>query len=134
MSDQDWTTVTFKKRSKPAASPADRQRELERARVENPESVATVKKYAAGSNKQRSAPIDARKLDTGDGDVPKVEKISRETRVKIQQGRQAKGWTQAELAQKINEKVTVVQEYEAGRAVPSRQVLNKISRQLGVAL
>jgi hypothetical protein len=26
---------------------------------------------AAGSNKQRSAPIDARKLDAGDGDIPK---------------------------------------------------------------
>lgn len=50
----------------------------------------------------------------------------------IQKGRQAKGWTQKELAQKINEKPQIVNEYESGKAVPASQITNKIQRALGV--
>lgn len=53
----------------------------------------------------------------------------------IQQGRQAKGLTQKDLATKINEKQTVVNEYEAGKAVnPNQQILAKMERALGVKL
>ena len=40
----------------------------------------------------------------------------------IQKGRQQKGLTQKELATKINEKPQVVNEYEAGKAIPNNQV------------
>ena len=40
----------------------------------------------------------------------------------IQKGRQEKGFTQKELATKINEKPQVVNEYEAGKAIPNNQV------------
>lgn len=52
----------------------------------------------------------------------------------IQQGRQAKNMTQKELATKINEKATVVNEYEAGKAIPNQQVLGKLERALGIKL
>jgi putative transcription factor len=54
--------------------------------------------------------------------------------LKIQQARQAKHMTQKELAIKINEKVNVIQDYENGKAIPTRTILNKISRVLNVKL
>lgn len=52
----------------------------------------------------------------------------------IQKARIAKGWTQSQLAQAINETPRVIQDYENGKAVPNPQVLNKMSRVLGTTL
>lgn len=41
---------------------------------------------------------------------------------------------QAQLAQAINEKPQVIQEYETGKAIPNPQIINKLSRVLGVQL
>lgn len=49
-------------------------------------------------------------------------------------GRQAKSWTQADLAKQICEKQTVVNEYESGKAVPNQQILAKMERALGIRL
>ena len=50
------------------------------------------------------------------------------------QGRLAKKLTQAQLAQQINERPQVVQEYESGKAMPNQQILAKLERVLGVKL
>ncbi|KAF9920940.1 multiprotein-bridging factor 1 [Linnemannia zychae] len=42
--------------------------------------------------------------------------------------------TQKELGVKVNEKQTVINDYEAGRAVPNQQILGKLERALGVKL
>lgn len=42
--------------------------------------------------------------------------------------------TQKELATKVNEKPSVINDYESGRAVPNQQVLAKLERSLGVKL
>lgn len=52
----------------------------------------------------------------------------------IQQGRQAKGWTQKELATKIQEKPQIVTEYEQAKGIPNQQVLGKIERALEMKL
>lgn len=53
----------------------------------------------------------------------------------IQQARQAKGLTQKDLATKINEKPSVVNDYEGGKALnPNQQILMKLERALGVKL
>ena len=39
--------------------------------------------------------------------------------------------TQKELSTKINEKPQVVNDYEAGRAIPNNQVMGKLERALG---
>lgn len=52
----------------------------------------------------------------------------------IQQGRQAKGWSQKELATKVNEKPQVINDYEAGRGIPNQVVIGKIERAIGVKL
>ena len=48
--------------------------------------------------------------------------VSHDLKIAIQQARQAKGMTQKELANKINEKQTVVADYEAGRGIVDPKV------------
>jgi len=42
--------------------------------------------------------------------------------------------TQAQLAQQINELPKVVQDYEAGKAIPNQAIISKMERALGVKL
>ena len=60
--------------------------------------------------------------------------VSSELKKRIMAARLAKKMTQAQLAQAINEKPQVIQEYESGKAIPSPAVLSKLSRVLGVVL
>lgn len=52
----------------------------------------------------------------------------------IQAGRAALQLSQKDLAQKINEKPSVLQDYESGRAIPNPQILSKMERVLKVKL
>jgi putative transcription factor len=45
-----------------------------------------------------------------------------------------KGLSQKDTAAKINEKPSVLQDYESGKAIPNPQVLGKLERVLGVKL
>ena len=45
-----------------------------------------------------------------------------------------KGMTQKDLAQKVNEKPSVIQDYESSKAIPNPQILGKLERALGVKL
>lgn len=94
----------------------------------------TVSADNAGGNRQRAGP-NARRLEDDDEDgPPKVQTVKVSVARRIQQGRQAKGWTQKQLAQAINEKPTVVNDYENGRAVPNNQILGKMERALGTKI
>jgi len=42
--------------------------------------------------------------------------------------------SQKDVAQKINEKPSVLQDYESGKAIPNVQILSKLERVLGVKL
>ena len=53
---------------------------------------------------------------------------------RVGSGALAKGWSQAELAKRINERAQVVQEYESGKAAPAQAVLAKMERALEVKL
>jgi len=82
----------------------------------------------------------------GGGDHQHIAKIDRETDIiapvkvslsvgkAIQQARMEKPWTQKELSAKVNEKASVINDYEMGRAIPNQQVLSKLERALGVRL
>lgn len=62
------------------------------------------------------------------------EKLDPEIKKLIMQARQAKGWTQKELAQKLNVKPAVINDYESGRVIPNKQLLNKMQNILNVRL
>ena len=53
----------------------------------------------------------------------KHDKVSMDVGRLIQKGRQAKGWSQKELATKICEKPQVINEYESSKAVPNQVIL-----------
>ena len=42
--------------------------------------------------------------------------------------------SQKDLAQKVNEKPSVIQDYESGKAIPNPQILGKLERALQVKL
>ncbi|KAF3915090.1 hypothetical protein ABW21_db0208914 [Orbilia brochopaga] len=98
--------------------------------------VATEKKYSGGGNKTNTPEGQhLTKVDRED-DVGKINKVSIDVGKAMSQARQAKEppMTQKDLATKINEKPSVINDYESGRAVPSQQVLAKLERALGVKL
>ena len=61
---------------------------------------------------KHTAPSNARALEEEDGDFRSAS-LSVEFKVALMKARQAKGWTQAEVAQKMNAKVSVVTDYES---------------------
>ena len=46
----------------------------------------------------------------------------------------AKKWTQADLAQKLNLKATIINDYETGKIVPDPAVISRMQAVLGVKL
>lgn len=81
----------------------------------------------------RHRPTKATELDRLTEAQP-VKVVPAATAALIRQARNLKGLTQAQLAQRINVAPRVVQQYEAGTAVPDAGVLRRISTTLGVSL
>ncbi|CAG84996.1 DEHA2B01012p [Debaryomyces hansenii CBS767] len=136
MSDWDSVTIIGQKAriggGGPRQNVAKTQAELNAARRSG-NVVGTEKKY--GSTNTKSNPEGQRltKLDAVDDVVP-TKKLDMNVGKAIQQARQEKKLTQKDLATKINEKPNVINDYEAGRAVPNQQLLGKLERALGVKL
>ncbi|KAI0928254.1 hypothetical protein AcW1_005555 [Taiwanofungus camphoratus] len=97
--------------------------------------VATDKKVTAGTNKAHQSTDHQRiaKLDR-ENEVAPPPKIPPSVGKTIQTARMEKQMAQKDLAQKVNEKPSVIQDYEAGKAIPNPQILAKLERALGVKL
>ncbi|KAJ3098826.1 hypothetical protein HDU96_010929 [Phlyctochytrium bullatum] len=127
----DDVTVIRKRPERPAVLKSESQ--INAARRSGV-AVSTEKKSAINSNGPAYDAGKAAKLDNETENF-KVERVSLSVGKAIQQARQAKQLTQKDLATKINEKQTVVNEYESGKAAnPNQQVLAKMERVLGVKL
>jgi len=77
------------------------------------------------------------------GDIHKIENETEDFSIKtinpaiskaISQARQQLGMTQKELSHKINEKPTIINEYENSKAIPNQAILAKLERALNVKL
>ncbi|XP_024387563.1 multiprotein-bridging factor 1a [Physcomitrium patens] len=128
---QDWAPVVVHKRPVKAADARDPKAIA--AAIRAGAEVQTVRKFDSGTNKKTGPSLNARKLDEEHEPAP-LERVSSEIKHSIQKARLDKKLTQAQLAQLINERPQVVQEYESGKAIPSQQVLAKLERALGVKL
>merc|ERR1712187_559797 len=96
--------------------------------------VDTTKKFAGGTNKSaHSNCSNAKRLDDNT-ETFRHETVSHDFKMALQQARLAKKMTQAQLASQINEKSTVINEYESGKAIPKGDIINKLNRTLGVRL
>ncbi|KAH9946335.1 ylMBF1 [Epithele typhae] len=97
--------------------------------------VGTEKKTAGGVNKAHQGTDHQKiaKLDR-ENEVAPPAKISPSVGKAMQTARMEKGLSQKDVAAKINEKQSVLQDYEAGKAIPNPQILSKLERALGVKL
>ncbi|XP_065067975.1 endothelial differentiation-related factor 1 homolog isoform X2 [Rhopilema esculentum] len=94
---------------------------------------SALKRVSAASNKQHTASRDTAKLDRETEELHHST-ITLDVGKIIQKARVEKEWTQKDLATRINEKPQVVNDYEAGRAIPNNQIMSKLERSLGVRL
>ncbi|KIM32187.1 hypothetical protein M408DRAFT_326835 [Serendipita vermifera MAFF 305830] len=97
--------------------------------------VATDKRTTGGVNKAHQGPDHQRiaKLDR-DNEVAPPPKVNPSVGKAMQTARLALSMSQKDLAVKVNEKQSVLQDIENGRATANPQILAKIERQLGVKL
>eukprot|EP00250_Pteridium_aquilinum_P029766 c40091_g1_i1 orf=207-629(+) len=130
---QDWEPVVIRKKAPNAAAKRDEKAVNEARRAGGP--IETVKKYNAGSNKaSTSTPgLNTKRLDE-ETEVLAHDKVSTDLKKAIIQARMDKKLTQSQLAQQINEKPQIVQDYESGKAIPNQQIIAKLERVLGTKL
>mmetsp|Transcript_18348 Transcript_18348/g.36054 ORF Transcript_18348/g.36054 Transcript_18348/m.36054 type:complete len:174 (-) Transcript_18348:640-1161(-) len=114
MDHQDWESVTWSKA--PSKVSAARAGQLD-----------TEKKFGAGGNAQASGGSNAVKLEE-DSESFANAKVSQELKKMLQLERQKAGLTQKDLATACNLKATIIQDYEAGKAIPNSMVIKKIER------
>ncbi|KIY67688.1 MBF1-domain-containing protein [Cylindrobasidium torrendii FP15055 ss-10] len=97
--------------------------------------VGTDKKITSGSNKAHQGTDHQRiaKLDR-ENEVAPPAKVAPSVGRAMMDARLEAKLTQKDVAMKINEKPTVLQDYESGKATPNPQILGKLERALGVKL
>ncbi|KAI8332755.1 multi protein bridging factor 1-domain-containing protein [Blakeslea trispora] len=132
MSDWDSTTV-LRKRDPTKAKVTRSDSEINAARRSGASIVTDKKSTLTNSSHANTDHRRIAKLDR-DNDVAPPPRVDVSVGKAIQQGRQGKGITQKDLAQLINEKPQVVNEYESGKAIPNQNVLGKMERALGIKL
>lgn len=123
MSGQDWNQVVIRggKATSGAAGKAAK------IRTKN----ITAKYRTPNSHQSKDQLKKSVEEDTGDYSIKKV---SLEISKQIQKARLAKGMSQKDLAQNINQKSSVISAYEAGKAIPNGRILSQIGKVLGVTL
>ncbi|KAF4712192.1 multiprotein-bridging factor 1, partial [Perkinsus olseni] len=127
---QDWDTVVFDKRRPGKTS----DKKAVNAARRSGEDVAVEKKFGGGQNLSlKSVCPNATKLDK-DAEVFRHARVSTEFKTALQQARLNKKMSQADLAKAINEKPSVINEYESGKAIPNGAIVQKLNRALGSRL
>ncbi|EDQ88327.1 uncharacterized protein MONBRDRAFT_37512 [Monosiga brevicollis MX1] len=132
MADSDWDSVTVLRKKKPTASQAKSSSAVNDARRKGA-SIDTSFKYAAGTNKQHSMDKNTARLAEETEELHH-DKVSMSVGKAIMKARNEKKLTQKDLATRINEKPSIIQEYESSKAIPNQQILGKLERVLGVKL
>ena len=93
--------------------------------------VQSEQKKTGGKNVQNKVDVDLRKIENESIKLPTV---SHDMKLAIQQGRQALGITQKELATKTNLPIDVIRNYENGTSIVKQNELSLINKILGLHL
>ena len=125
----DWDSVTILRKRKTAQDARSKQA----VNTALATGEAEVSKRQNVSNKKASMSGNVHKIENETEDFA-IKTVNPDTSKVISQTRQSLGMTQKELSHKINEKLTVVNEYESGKAIPSQTILAKFERALNVKL
>jgi putative transcription factor len=133
---QDWKPQTFNFAPRPSSGGVSKnltESQANRA-LQVGGAVEIQKKEHLNFNKHNTGPgANAKKLDE-DNETLKVKHVDHGLSINIQRARQAKNWTQADLAKEICEKASIVTDYENGKAIPVEGVLLRMEKALGVHL
>jgi len=131
---EDWDTKVVIGQKRQVAKVTKKDSDLNAARRTG-SVVATDKKVTAGGNKAHQGTDHQRiaKLDR-ENEVAPPPKIAPSVGRAIQTARLELKLSQKDIAQKVNEKPTIIQDYESGKAIPNPQILGKLERVLGVKL
>ena len=129
--DQDWNNVTWTKRAPTGAKAHDPK--LVNEAMRKSQGFDIEKKIHHQGNKHSAGLQNAAKIEE-ESEVFITKRVGQSFKSELQKARQAKGLTQADLAKLINEKGTVINEYESGKAIPNGQVIQKLNRALGIVL
>ena len=105
---QDWENITYKKKSNETLS----NEKKDRVKL----SDEAIRLYKVENNDENE----------------KHKKIDHKHCQLIQKGRLAKKMSQKDLARKLNMDANLISQYESGKAIPNRQILNKLSRELNI--
>ncbi|CAL5200704.1 unnamed protein product [Lathyrus oleraceus] len=130
---QDWEPVVLRKKAPTSAARKD-DKAVNAARRSGAD-IETMKKHNAATNRAASSStsLNTKRLDE-DTENLAHDRVPTELKKAIMQARTDKKLTQAQLAQVINEKPQVIQEYESGKAIPNQQIIGKLERALGAKL
>mmetsp|Transcript_73604 Transcript_73604/g.117340 ORF Transcript_73604/g.117340 Transcript_73604/m.117340 type:complete len:143 (+) Transcript_73604:40-468(+) len=118
-SHQDWNEVVLTKSSGYKGNNKKKSGGTSKSNNENSNS-------SSGSSKKK-------KIDEEQEDF-RTAKIGKNFSVALQQARLKKNWKQQQLAQALNVRQTVINQYESGKAVPNPQLIAKMNRVLGTKL
>ena len=66
--------------------------------------------------------------------TPAAEELAEDFGERIRQAREARGWKQADLGAKVNERASVIAKLESRAMVPTDAMIPKIERVLGIRL
>ncbi|KAJ7756774.1 ylMBF1 [Mycena maculata] len=136
MTDVDWDSKTVIGSKRTVAKVTRKDSDLNGACARRTGAVVgTDKKVTAGGNKAHQGTDHQRiaKLDR-ENEVAPPAKIAPSVGRAIQDARMELKLSQKDVAQKINEKPSILQDYESSKAIPNPQILGKLERALGVKL
>lgn len=119
---QDLTPVVFHNKKAPVSYRPTQKRIIQHKHIQGNPSAQRV----AGMTK-------ARKLDDSTAST-KHPTVSKSFSKALMKARGGKNMTQLDLANATHQPLSVIKHYEAGKAIPNDQVINKLNRVLGVSL
>lgn len=128
---QDWNPVVVDKRGQRMTGESKKQHITRALRTG---SAVAEKKFTAGANKSAHSGVlgNAKKIE--ESEEMSIATAGKKLGIAIQKGRMEKKMNQKDLAQAINEKASVINQYETGKAIPNPAIINKMERVLGVKL
>tara|TARA_B100001057_G_C22804712_1_gene932891 strand:- start:1372 stop:1758 length:387 start_codon:yes stop_codon:yes gene_type:complete len=118
MNHQDWDQIVFKKRI---------PKTVKEAKAKG----LTTQQHTNKKNVNYENTVSMRKLENEEVEIKKIEHSVSKI---IQKARMDAKMSQKDLAQKLNLKPTVIQNYEAGKAIPNKMILVKMGKMLNIHL
>lgn len=127
MNNQDWTEVKWDKRGQRPTGESKKIFMTNQIRKNNV--ISTVKPTSANQN-QINTVTNIKKIEKEE-DTFIHKTVTLNMSKKIAQARCNKKITQKELANMLSLPFKIIQDYEAGKAIPNHVIINKIEKALG---